>query len=457
MPCRARARARAERVLRQLLRALSNKMLKDLVVNIVTEGEREGEGMREREGGVGAVVGMGACCIDYLAGVASYPKPDEKIRSESFKTEGGGNAGNAMTCLARLVKASDETSEETSEAKGKKGKKGEREMELDIRVVSKVGSDAAGSAIVDGLEAEGIDCSQVKRGEGTSAFTYIIVDVETKTRTCVHTPLHESLRKDEIITEKNVEELLESCQLLYCDGRHTDVALELARAAQEKGIPILVDAEKPRPLLRELLECADIVVTSETFPVDFGSQLSRRGKGEDGEVGGGSADFVTRMVSLADQMLPKAKLVIVTRGGRGSIALAKPGGLVKDINISNGIGPQVEESIIANDRLEEHELELGGRGYPPEVRLPQVRDVGDNVLIASSSFIPNVEDTTGAGDAFIGSLCFALTMAQAKEASLRQVITFASLVAGLKCRAVGARSGLPRRRDLPVDELLFHP
>ncbi|KAG4996907.1 hypothetical protein JHK85_028346 [Glycine max] len=40
--------------------------------------------------------------MDFLATVAAYPKPDDKIRSTTLNGEGGGNVGNALTCLARL-------------------------------------------------------------------------------------------------------------------------------------------------------------------------------------------------------------------------------------------------------------------------------------------------------------------------------------------------------------------
>ncbi|MCH87130.1 ketohexokinase [Trifolium medium] len=48
------------------------------------------------------VVGCGSLSVDFLATVAAYPKPDEKIRTTTLKVQGGGNAGNALTCLARL-------------------------------------------------------------------------------------------------------------------------------------------------------------------------------------------------------------------------------------------------------------------------------------------------------------------------------------------------------------------
>ncbi|WRX08324.1 hypothetical protein QQP08_000811 [Theobroma cacao] len=48
------------------------------------------------------VLGCGAVSVDFLATVASYPNPDDKIRSTSLKVQGGGNAGNSLTCAARL-------------------------------------------------------------------------------------------------------------------------------------------------------------------------------------------------------------------------------------------------------------------------------------------------------------------------------------------------------------------
>lgn len=48
------------------------------------------------------VLGCGAVSVDYLATVASFPNPDDKIRSLALKVQGGGNAGNALTGAARL-------------------------------------------------------------------------------------------------------------------------------------------------------------------------------------------------------------------------------------------------------------------------------------------------------------------------------------------------------------------
>lgn len=58
-------------------------------------------------------------------------------------------------------------------------------------------------------------------------------------------------------------------------------------------------------------------------------------------------------------------------------------------------------------------------------------------------------DTTGAGDAFIGSVVYAL----ATGLSCARMLQLASLVAACKCTKLGARPGLPYRDALPQDLL----
>jgi sugar/nucleoside kinase (ribokinase family) len=56
-------------------------------------------------------------------------------------------------------------------------------------MMPQVGHDAYGSMIVDELAKEGIDTSLIVRKAGiTSPFTYVIVEAEGQTRTCIHTP-----------------------------------------------------------------------------------------------------------------------------------------------------------------------------------------------------------------------------------------------------------------------------
>ena len=64
---------------------------------------------------------------------------------------------------------------------------------LDACLATKVGSDANGRLILRGMQEEGVDVSRVVVSDTTpSAFTYVIVDKEGFTRTCLHTPQTES-------------------------------------------------------------------------------------------------------------------------------------------------------------------------------------------------------------------------------------------------------------------------
>ena len=80
-----------------------------------------------------------------------------------------------------------------------------------------------------------------------------------------------------------------------------------------------MDAEKPRPYLDELLQSADIVVTSENF------FLSENGSSSS-EASGSGRNMLNSILHLAEKTLVNAKLIIVTRGSIGSIAFANPKG-----------------------------------------------------------------------------------------------------------------------------------
>ncbi|XP_059660208.1 uncharacterized protein LOC132306704 isoform X4 [Cornus florida] len=270
------------------------------------------------------VLGVGAVVVDILAAVAAYPKPDDKIRSTSLKVQGGGNAGNALTCAARLG--------------------------LNPRLISKVADDAQGRGILEELEADGVDTSfLVVSKEGNSPFTYVIVDNQMKTRTCIHTPGSPPMIPSEL-SISNLISALDRAQLVYFDVRLPETALVVAQEAKRKSIPILVDAEKKREGLDDLLNFSDYVVCSEKFP-----------------------QTVTKL--------------------RG-----------------DGVGT-----------------------------------VSGRLLVGTAEKIPASEliDTTGAGDAFIGAVLYAICADMPPE----KMLPLAAQVAAASCRALGARTGLPRRTD----------
>ncbi|KAG6724549.1 hypothetical protein I3842_03G262300 [Carya illinoinensis] len=345
------------------------------------------------------VVGCGTVTVDYLAAVAAYPKPDDKIRTTSLKVQGGGNAGNALTCVARLG--------------------------LKPRLISKVADDAQGKGILGELEADGVDTSPFAVSEGgNSPFSYIIVDNQMKTRTSIHTPGYPPMIPDDL-SRASLLSALDGASIVYFDGRVHETASIVAQEAVRKRIPILIDAERVREGLDDLLKLADYAICSAKFPQAWTEAPS----------------VPSALVSILLR-LPNIKFVIVTLGEDGCIMLER----------SVDEGPETEE-ISVDILLESLKQQKDKTTAIPtcisssvtRLRANGIGTVCGRLFLGTAEKIPPSEliDTTGAGDAFIGAVVYALCANMPPETML----PFASRVAAVNCRALGARTGLPHRLD----------
>ncbi|QHO52988.1 hypothetical protein HN51_021879 [Arachis hypogaea] len=345
------------------------------------------------------VVGCGAASVDFLATVASYPNPDDKIRSINLKVQGGGNAGNALTCVARLG--------------------------LKPRIISKVADDSQGRSILDELHADGVDASFiVVSEEGTSPFTYIIVDNETKTRTCIHTPGYPPMIPQDL-SESSLLTALNGASIAYFDGRLYETALVVAQEAVRKNIPILVDAERPREGLDDLLKFANYVVCSAKFPLAWT----------------GASTFPQALVSILLR-LPNIRFVIVTLGKDGCIMLER------NLDVASSTEEVDIDSLVESLKTTTNESVLHPTCISSSVATLKAEGIGTvngRIYVGTAESIPPLEliDTTGAGDAFIGAVIYAICANFSPETML----SFAANVAAAKCRDLGARSGLPYRAD----------
>ncbi|XP_016569498.1 sulfofructose kinase isoform X1 [Capsicum annuum] len=358
------------------------------------------------------VLGCGMAAVDFLVAVDSFPKPDDKIRSTSFQVQGGGNAGNALTCAARLG--------------------------LSPRIISKVGDDSQGKAILEEFEADGVDTSfmVVSKG-GHSTFSYVVVDSQTKTRTCIYTPGYPPMIPEDL-SKSNLSSALDDVRLVYFDGVLQEAellsALVVAREAHQRNIPIVVDAESKRERVDDLLNLATYVVCSARFP----------------QAWTGNPSVPDALVSVLLK-LPNVKFVIVTLGEDGCMMLERSEAedLQSEESDVKELFKKMKKSIdtdstsatcISSDITQLHAKGIG--------------TVSGRLLLGTAEKIPPSElvDTTGAGDAFIGAVLYALCTNMPPE----RMLTFASQVAGIGCRALGARAGLPHITDPRLRPLLVN-
>ena len=362
------------------------------------------------------VVGVGSAGVDYLASVAAFPEPDQKLRTDAFETQGGGNCGNALTAVARLG--------------------------LRPSILTKLSDDGAGKAILDELRDDGVDTAHVVIEPGKSSpFTYIIVDREGSTRTCIHTPGPEFTPKEMPLAA--IERLLDDASLCYFDGRLTEVAVEVAKVAKARGVPVLVEGERLRDNLPALLALGDYVCTSANYPQD--SNPDARG-------------FEAAMVAMASK-LPAAKAIVTTLGSRGAVCLVRCATSQAGKALR---GPSPWPTSCRNSRRTRRSVCPPAPGACRSPRGPwsptrsTLTDAGDEAAAALGAveviFAPAVKlqkssvvDTTGAGDAFIGSMCYGV----ATGMELKDAMRLGAYVAAKKCGSLGARPGLPDISEVP--------
>ncbi|XP_023764062.1 uncharacterized protein LOC111912557 isoform X1 [Lactuca sativa] len=343
------------------------------------------------------VLGFGGVSVDLLATVASFPNPDDKIRSTSMKVQGGGNAGNALTCAARLG--------------------------LNARLISKVANDAQGRGVLEELQVDGVDISFfVVSEEGNSAFTYIIVDNQTKTRTCIHTPGWPPMIPSDI-SSSTLKSALDGVKLAYFDVRLHETALIIAHEANRRNIPILIDAERLRDGLDDFMYLSDYVVCSAKLPQAWTE----------------ASTVPSALVSMLFR-LPKVKFVIVTLGADGCIMLERSipadNSEAEETDVDNLVEvlkQKIDTSKAAPTCVSSDVVRFQGNG---------VGSVCGRLYLGTAEKIPESElvDTTGAGDAFIGAILYAICTNKPPE----KMLPFAAQVAAISCRDLGARSGLPR-------------
>jgi sugar/nucleoside kinase (ribokinase family) len=218
-------------------------------------------------------VTLGLNSIDLVALVEHYPPTNSKQRLEQFAELPGGQMATAAAVCARL---------------------GWR-----ARYVGSFGSDRFAAAGRQSLVAEGVDVAAAWDVPGaTSQFAIVIVDRSTGERTVIWNR-HPGLA---IAPGRVPREAVTSGRVLLVDCHETAGAAQAARYARAAGIPTVVDVEKVRDGIADLLREIDVILAAQQFP----SALT--GYGEPGRA----------IEAMAREF--GAPLVAVTLGDEGSLA-----------------------------------------------------------------------------------------------------------------------------------------
>jgi sugar/nucleoside kinase (ribokinase family) len=219
------------------------------------------------------IAGFGLNSIDLVTVVAEYPVSNTKQRLQRFARLPGGQIATAMATCARL---------------------GWR-----ASYIGSFGDDDLGALSRESLTREGVDITASRTVAGaTNQFAVVIVDARSGERTVLwdRHPLLGTAPADV------AQAAVTAGRLLIVDCHQTAASAQAARYAREAGIPTIVDVEKVRPGIGELLQNIDVIIAAEEFP----SALT------------GHEDLGRALKSLARDF--GASLACVTLGAHGSLA-----------------------------------------------------------------------------------------------------------------------------------------
>jgi sugar/nucleoside kinase (ribokinase family) len=219
------------------------------------------------------VVGFGLNSIDLLAVVAEYPQSNTKQRLQRFARLPGGQIATAMATCARL---------------------GWR-----ARYIGTFGGDDLGALSRESLVRAGVDVSAARTVAcATNQFAMVLVDARSGDRTVLwdrHPAL--AMQPAEV-----PEDAVTSGRVLIVDCHETAAATQAARYARQARMLTIIDVEKVRPRIADLLQNIDVIIAAEEFPAAFT----------------GHEDLGCAIASIGREF--GAAIVCVTLGKDGSLA-----------------------------------------------------------------------------------------------------------------------------------------
>lgn len=221
------------------------------------------------------IAGLGLNSIDLLAVVAEYPENNTKQRLQRFGRLPGGQIATAIAVCAKLG--------------------------WQARYIGSFGDDELGALARDSLTGQGVDISASRTVPGaTNQFAIVLVDARSGHRTVLW-DRHPGLTMEPAAVPRDA---VTSGRLLIVDCYETAAAAQAARFARQAGIPTIIDVERVRPGIGDLLQHIDAIIAAQEFPAELTGY----------EAPGRALEAIAREFS--------APLVCVTLGSEGSLAHA---------------------------------------------------------------------------------------------------------------------------------------
>jgi sugar/nucleoside kinase (ribokinase family) len=182
------------------------------------------------------VVFAGLSTLDLAYLVDEFPQEDSKNLAREQFTAGGGPALNASVACAALG--------------------------TEAVLITALGRSAMADLIRVDVETHGVEIvDTTPRSHGQPPISSIVVASSTASRTVVSV---DGSQTSAPFTE-DLAHHLDNAAALLVDGHHPDVAIGMATAAQRRGVPVVLDAGRWKPVFERLLPLTDIAICAAGF------------------------------------------------------------------------------------------------------------------------------------------------------------------------------------------------
>ncbi len=182
------------------------------------------------------IVGIGACVMDTLLSVPTYPKEDTKMRATDSKPAGGGPVATGLVAAKKLGISAD--------------------------YIGVLADDNGGLFLVNDFKKYGVGTEYIDVKKGYRSFTSVLwLAADTTTRTCVF----DKGNLPELTLSDAQKTSIANADILMVDGNEMSAALEGAKIARANGTKVLYDCGGLYEGVENLLPLADIIIPSEEF------------------------------------------------------------------------------------------------------------------------------------------------------------------------------------------------
>ncbi len=163
------------------------------------------------------VLCAGGAVQDIVMRVETFPQPGHKVQASDFIVTIGGQSGNAAVAVARLG--------------------------ADTLYAGTLGAadDPVATQIVAALEQEGVDCSGTVRVKGAKSSVSLIM-LDAQGEKMIATLRDSGLNDAEL---PNIAALVQRADAVLSDNRYPLFGVPVCKAAKSRGIPRVLDFDKP--------------------------------------------------------------------------------------------------------------------------------------------------------------------------------------------------------------------